>query len=206
MTIEHKNIQEGGLHEPKGVSLATAGQVYEADGLGSGTWVNSLSNAGKIKIERLLDGLSVAASQLPSGLDVAKRIEFGPAVNTVADPVMLDATGTLTFNETGTYRLKLSAVYGRTGSTGVSNLYLRVLVNGAQAGQSLQVKITSSDVLVPFSDEAWVYIEAGTTIQYEILRDSTGNNSGGLYMGNPVLAGWADSPSAAVRVERWTEA
>lgn len=38
MTIEHKNIQEAGLHEPKGVSLAAANTVYVADGLGSGAW------------------------------------------------------------------------------------------------------------------------------------------------------------------------
>lgn len=38
MTIEHKDIAEAGLHEPKGVSLATTGQVYVADGLGSGNW------------------------------------------------------------------------------------------------------------------------------------------------------------------------
>ena len=36
--IEHKNIPESGLHEPKGVSLASSGEVYVADGVGSGNW------------------------------------------------------------------------------------------------------------------------------------------------------------------------
>jgi hypothetical protein len=204
MTIEHKDIPEAGLHEPKGASLATSGQVYVADGAGSGEWTNALANAANIKIERLLDGLSVASSQLPTGLDAPMQIEFGPAVNTISDPVMLDATGMVTINETGTYRIKLSLIYGRTGSTGTSKLYLRVLVNGNQAGQSIQTRITSSDIMVPFSDEAWIYLEAGTTLTYEVLRDSTGNDSGGLYMGDPVLAGWNNSPSAAIRIERWS--
>lgn len=39
MTIQHKNITEADLHEPKGVSLATADTVYVADGAGSGDWV-----------------------------------------------------------------------------------------------------------------------------------------------------------------------
>jgi len=37
-TIEHKNITEANLHEPKGVSTASSGEVYVADGAGSGDW------------------------------------------------------------------------------------------------------------------------------------------------------------------------
>jgi hypothetical protein len=36
--MEHANIPEAGLHEPKGVSTAAAGTAYIADGAGSGTW------------------------------------------------------------------------------------------------------------------------------------------------------------------------
>ena len=38
MSIEHKDIQEAGLHEPKGASTATVGETYVSDGAGSGTW------------------------------------------------------------------------------------------------------------------------------------------------------------------------
>ncbi len=38
MTKIHKDIVEAELHEPKGVSTATSGSVYTADGAGSGTW------------------------------------------------------------------------------------------------------------------------------------------------------------------------
>ena len=38
MSIQHKDIPEAQLHEPKGVSLATSGKVYIADGAGSGAW------------------------------------------------------------------------------------------------------------------------------------------------------------------------
>lgn len=36
--MEHKNIPNNGLHEPKDIVFAAAGQVYVADGLGSGEW------------------------------------------------------------------------------------------------------------------------------------------------------------------------
>ena len=37
-TVEHKDITDANLHEPKGVAAAAAGKVYVSDGAGSGTW------------------------------------------------------------------------------------------------------------------------------------------------------------------------
>lgn len=34
----HSSLTDPDLHEPKGISTATAGEVYIADGAGSGTW------------------------------------------------------------------------------------------------------------------------------------------------------------------------
>lgn len=38
MAIQHKDIPDSELHEPKGVSTAPAGTLYVSDGLGSGSW------------------------------------------------------------------------------------------------------------------------------------------------------------------------
>ena len=38
MAIEHKDIADPDLHEPKGVSSAAAGSAYISDGAGSGDW------------------------------------------------------------------------------------------------------------------------------------------------------------------------
>lgn len=40
MTIQHSLLTGSNLHEPKGVSGAAAGEVYVADGAGSGAWDN----------------------------------------------------------------------------------------------------------------------------------------------------------------------
>lgn len=56
MTIEHNLITDPKIHEPKGVSSASAGEVYVADGLGSGSWTNkepkniSTANTGQTYI------------------------------------------------------------------------------------------------------------------------------------------------------------
>ena len=42
-TISHKDIPDGERHEPKGVSTATAGQVYVASGSGTGSWQSLIS-------------------------------------------------------------------------------------------------------------------------------------------------------------------
>lgn len=40
MTVEHVNITDPYVHEPKGVVAANSGEVYIADGAGSGAWTN----------------------------------------------------------------------------------------------------------------------------------------------------------------------
>lgn len=42
----HKDLTGADLHEPKGVSSATSGQVYEADGAGSGVWTTLVIPTG----------------------------------------------------------------------------------------------------------------------------------------------------------------
>ena len=39
--VNHNTLTDPYLHEPKGVSTATAGQVYIANGAGSGDWVQN---------------------------------------------------------------------------------------------------------------------------------------------------------------------
>ena len=39
--VSHSTLTGSELHEPKGISSATAGDIYEADGVGSGAWVRA---------------------------------------------------------------------------------------------------------------------------------------------------------------------
>lgn len=41
---QHKDLTGSDLHEPKGVSTASAGQVYVADGAGSGAWTGGVES------------------------------------------------------------------------------------------------------------------------------------------------------------------
>lgn len=162
-----------------------------------------------IRIDRVLNGLSTSASQEPTGLGEANQIqiEFGPAQNTESDAIQLLTDGTIQINETGLYRVKITLSYGRTGGTGDSEIRFRALVNGVQAGQSVGTRIDNAKIITTFGDEAWLNLPAGVTIQYQLMRDSSGNNSGGLHTPTftaATAASWNDCANAAIRVERWT--
>jgi len=66
MTIQHNAIPDADLHEPKGVVDASDGQVYIADGSGSGAWEYPLSGldtatAGQVFISDGSDSGSFAS-------------------------------------------------------------------------------------------------------------------------------------------------
>lgn len=161
-----------------------------------------------LAIERLIDGVSIATDQQPSGTgeNNSLQVEFGPAVNGPNDPVQLLSDGTLRINEAGTYRIKVSITFGRMGASGTSKLRFRALVQGVQAGLTVGADVPNTNSETPYSDEAWLTVPAGLDVTYEIMRDDTGSDFGGLFQ--PTIDGvtapsWANTSCAAIRVERW---
>ncbi len=158
-----------------------------------------------LEIERLIDGVSVSANQQPSdtGAANAMQIEFGPSID--SDSVSLDSSGQVTINEAGTYRIKVALQFGRTGGAGTSKLLFRALINGAQAGRSVSAFISNANEEQYFENDTWLTVPAGMLITYEVMRDSDGNNSGGLFevQPTPEAGSWNSAPCAAIRIERW---
>lgn len=75
--VQHRDLAEANLHEPKGVSLASANTVYVATGSGSGTW-------DKVPAAGMNSGAAVAGSILEadgSGGALYKARLFRYAVN-----------------------------------------------------------------------------------------------------------------------------
>lgn len=163
-----------------------------------------------INIQRLYDGESQIVSQQPSALDSPLQIQFGPVQGTGSDLIQTIAAGgdseasILRINVAGTYRLKTAIQYGRDTSAGTAVLNFRALVNGVQAGRTINQRLQNANTTNQFTDEAWLTLPAGVEITYEVIRDSTGNNSGGLISGiTSGSTGWNNAPTCALRVERW---
>lgn len=165
--------------------------------------ITSASPAGGVFRETtLLTATSPLASQLPVALDTPINITFGAAQGTGADPVMISATGQITFNQAGQYTIQYLSHYGRTGSSGIAKLFTRTQVNGVTVGVSRTASLPTADTLNPFTLRAKVNVNVGDVMVLQLIRDSSGVNDGGFYQADPVTADFNNAPSAQIEISR----
>lgn len=128
--IEHKNITEANLHEPKGVSTAANGQVYIADGNGSGQWATL--TATRITAQGSIEGNANGTSATTTPVVVNFGTSFVPDATRTSSEFTISNTGRLTY--TGLPAVKgfvAVSVYAST-TTGSSQEYFFYLAkNGA---------------------------------------------------------------------------
>lgn len=111
MTIQHKDIPDSLLHEPKGVASATSGSVYSANGLGSGVWKRvstdmlsgssgDLGVAGKKFLTNGTNGVTLVADGLYGAMTITNNTNafsvptaVDSTLNTNSDYVLFTSTG-----------------------------------------------------------------------------------------------------------------
>lgn len=140
-------------------------------------------------------------TQAPSALDTPLQVTFGAAQGTSGDAVMISSGGLITFNETGLYLINGYGSVERQGSSGGTAILLfRFLVNGTQAGSVKAFHLDTPNVSTPYEITFPINITTvGTTASFQIMRDSSGTNAGGLYP-HTNLGGWSNVPSAEVNI------
>lgn len=136
MTIQHKDLSGLDLHEPKGIETATSGEVYVANGSGSGSWDNPLSsvlNLNTFYRDTRIDDIGAAGGSsiivIPSNCTLNKvRAVINDVISTTDCVISFYRAGvllgqTLTIPVAGsasgvTYTLNLSPTYSfTTGQT-----------------------------------------------------------------------------------------
>jgi hypothetical protein len=94
MTIQHKDIPDAERHEPKGVSTASDGTVYQADGAGSGSWeigkVKGQASAEEGMILRANGSNDTAWVYAPEGWAHYRESGAGQVITTTASKVLID--------------------------------------------------------------------------------------------------------------------
>ena len=140
-------------------------------------------------------------TQAPSALNTAQQVTFGAAQGSSGDAVMISSGGLITFNQTGLYLINGYGSVERQGSSGGTAIFLfRFLVNGTQAGAVKAFHLDTPNLSSPYEITFPINITtAGTTASFEIMRDSSGTNAGGLYP-HTNLGGWSNTPSAEVNI------
>tara|TARA_R110002020_G_scaffold62221_3_gene166802 strand:- start:2135 stop:3661 length:1527 start_codon:yes stop_codon:yes gene_type:complete len=186
--------------------IVNTGQMYVQIGSYLGTMpandgsINGIINGVRygnwgIALERILRGASYSA-QNPAGKDTPLQIEFG-----AAQSPLLDVNGTFTPAEDGQYRVKFFLQYGRSGSGNVSWMLFYLELDGLQIGDTALAKLDGANDDVPAEFNFAIDMTAGQELKAYVLRDSQGNNSGGLISETPTIA-INDIPSAVITIER----
>jgi hypothetical protein len=80
----------------------------------------------------------------------------------------------------------------------------RILLNGTQLGITRGVDINSVGIMIPLSVSEPINVTAGDVLTFEILRDATGVNQGGLYAHTVAGGVWTTVPSASISVWKLT--
>ena len=154
-----------------------------------------------VQVEQALSTASFI-DQNPPGLGVEVQVLFGdPSESTPFFQVSGDGTITCLIADEYTFRLRFGI--GREGGAGESQIYIRALINGTPVGNSVVAIIDNNRIEIPATFEGVLNLEVNDTITLEMIRDTDGNNSGGLRAGIPDVAGWASSPSALMTVTRF---
>jgi len=152
----------------------------------------------------VLTGTSTV-TQAPSSLGTALQVTFGAAQGTSSSAVMIDVNGLITFNQVGTYLVNGFGNIERQGSSGgVAIILFRALLNGVQVTSTKGIHSDTTGVSVPYETTIPITITtAGTTLAYQIMRDASGVNYGGLYP-HTNTSGWSNVPSAEINIWKLT--
>jgi hypothetical protein len=172
----------------------TSAQFLKANGTVDS---NTYLTANTLNIPQVLNGTSFV-TQAPSALDTPLLVSFGAAQSNV--DVSLDAGGTITFNTGGVYFINAFGSVERQGSSGgVAILLFRVLLNGAQLSTTKAFYLDTPNLDIPYEVTIPFKAQAGDSLRFQIMRDSSGVNQGGLY-GHTVLGGWPNVPSSQIQI------
>ena len=171
-------------------------KVLGSDASGLPLWVAASSPS----IAQVLHAPSVA-NQAPGGLDTVLQVNFGSGTGTGSDPVMVSGLGDITFNDVGVYFVNAVGYLSRTGASGgISVMLFRSLVDGSQVNSIGAISLPTVGVTVPETLSFPIRISTpGTVLTFEILRDSSGVDYGGLYP-TTTLSAWDNAPSSALTI------
>lgn len=163
--------------------------------------LDGLFSAPTIVVQSDILVSSSLVNQIPGTLGTPLQVSFGALQAT--PQFDLSAAGAMTCKASGKYQFTFSAQAGRVGGAGVVNLFLRLLKNGTQIGNTSLARLDNAATIVPLRFPVSLDLLASDVITAFIVQDSSGiAGSGGLYSVTPATAGWAISPSAAVTISQ----
>lgn len=141
--VQHNALTDPNIHEPKGASTATSGQVYVADGTGSGVWQHVAGHAyGDIYITNNSTAFTLAASSATSKLNPSGAWTQNGYQNITPSA----ANGQFTVTQAGVYRLDFWAVFETAAIASGTAYNFHYAVNGTATPRKVYAKKYSNGV------------------------------------------------------------
>jgi len=171
------------------------------------------SSAASLSPSKVLIDEGSITDQNPIGLNAPLVITWGNVADVVTPDAILRTDGTLELLSSKVYGVLFDLQYGRNGGAGQSRLWFtsRISFGGAPfvyvpfsiveyIDNSTDVK--SLNRLVNFEVDSLV-APLPWIVEIQLIRDSSGNNSGGLEALSSSLAGVPDAASARIAINTY---
>jgi len=133
--VNHSALSDPYLHEPKGASTATAGDVYVADGAGSGSWEDHRRSVVNLHIHDISEPTDMYVP-IPFGGTVSRITTVLAGSITGADVVLTvknssaATMGTVTITQAGSAAGDVDFLNPSTNNTTTDNDYILVQGDG----------------------------------------------------------------------------
>jgi hypothetical protein len=186
--VEHVDIPDGEIHEPKGISTATDGQTYVADGAGSGTW--------KTQGSPLFGDMDFTLNTAPTNITAVSATPGAPGFvlvtgatlttpgplfsQGVVDTISFENTGNnelLRVPQAGIYEISYSIAFSGGGGGGGNIYRFNVAINGVeQLSHAYGLRQTSSSDVGSVSCSEYFQLAANDTIQLGVANETGVND------------------------------
>lgn len=143
MTIQHKNIQEADLHEPKGISTASAGTIYVADGSGSGTWEEAPGRFfGELYITNNSTATTLAADSANTKIDPNTSWDSGEYRGFTLQP----DDGNIVLSGAGVHRVMFWCEFTTASLASGTSYAFKFAINGTVSPRTITTVKTTNGV------------------------------------------------------------
>ena len=175
MTIQHKNIADADLHEPKGVASASADQVYIADGAGSGEWQ---ALPAKLYAEIYIDG-GITTQTLSAASAYSILNPTGEWTNNLSSGLTTTpASGTITLISGGAYLIEFWIVFDTTAISSGSSYNFKYAINGIPGNRIVSTKKISNGVdRLHLSAQGLASVNANDILSIYVAGDGTSSST-----------------------------
>lgn len=162
MTIEHKDIVDPNIHEPKGINTAASNTFYRANGVGAGTWAKvptqglaGISGNGSVNQSLVVDGagnqkiLNGTAHGSIYFLNIASpSVVTYPSLYAKINPTTIANGGAIEFTENTTASLVYTGTENRFATVNAS----ASVAQSSGADRDIRIAIYKNGVIVSSSE------------------------------------------------------